>query len=49
MDRDDPKTRKEQKGGKYKSAFNAKTVRLKEALQEKNTKKAAAAPKKDKK
>lgn len=36
MDHADPKTRKEQKGGKYKSAFNAKTVRLKEALQEKN-------------
>ena len=32
MDSHDPKTRKEQKGGKYKAVFNAKTIRLKEAL-----------------
>ena len=32
MDRDQPKTRQEKKGGKYKPVFNAKTVRAKEAL-----------------
>ena len=32
MDRDQPKTRQEKKGGKYKNVFNKKTVRAKEAL-----------------
>lgn len=27
-----PKTRREQKSGKYKQVFNQKTIRLKEAL-----------------
>jgi hypothetical protein len=32
MDRDQPKTRQEKKGGKYKPVFNSKTIRAKEAL-----------------
>jgi len=42
MDRDQPKTRKEQKGGKYKAVFNQKTVRLKTAAQEAGAARAAA-------
>jgi hypothetical protein len=37
MDRDQPKTRQERKGGKYKPVFNAKTVRAKEALVARHT------------
>ena len=33
MDRDQPQTRKEKKGDKYKAVFNQKTIRLKEAAQ----------------
>jgi len=36
MDHDQPKTRKEKKGGKYKEVFNKKTVRAKEAMAEKH-------------
>jgi len=42
MDRDQPKTRKEQKGDKYKAVFNQKTIRLKEAAQAAGAARAAA-------
>lgn len=44
MDHDEPKTRKEQKGGKYKAVFNAKTVRMKEAMLQRAADAAKAAP-----
>jgi hypothetical protein len=49
MDRDQPKTRQEKKGGKYKPVFNAKTVRAKEALVAKHIGVTQSTPKNKKK
>jgi hypothetical protein len=42
MDRDQPQTRKEKKGDKYKAVFNQKTIRLKTAAQAAGAARAAA-------
>jgi hypothetical protein len=49
MDRDQPKTRQEKKGGKYKPVFNAKTVRAKEAMVAKHIEISQSTPKGKKK
>ena len=49
MDRDQPKTRQEKKGGKFKAVFNAKTVRAKEALVAKHIGLTQSSPKNKKK